>query len=61
MKHINKYRNNGINYDITSDFKFNTERIKGKYKRYLRKRTLRKIKRLEERVYADSEAHGSNK
>lgn len=42
MKHINKYRNRGINCDITSDFRFKTERIKGKYKRFLRKKTLRK-------------------
>ena len=61
MKHINKYRNRGINFDITSDFRFNTERIKEKYKRYLRKRRLRKIKSLEERIYADRETHGSNK
>lgn len=46
MRHINKYRNRGINCDITSDFRFSTERIKGKYKRFLRKKTLRILRKI---------------
>lgn len=42
MKFLNSYRNRGINYDLRSDFRFSTERLKGKTKRHLRKKMIKK-------------------
>lgn len=41
MKRVKNYRNNGINYDLTQDFRFKKMRIKGKNKKNLRKKTLK--------------------
>lgn len=42
MKFLNSYRNRGINCDLRSDFRFSEERLKGKTKRYLRKKLIKK-------------------
>ena len=47
MKFINKWRWPYSWYDLCQDGKFKRERLKKKYKRYIRKRTLKKKQEIE--------------
>lgn len=46
---MQKWRWNNSGYELRDDFRFPTDRFKGKLKRYVSKRTIRKMRKEREK------------